>query len=65
MKKILEELKDAKTIGIVGHVRPDGDCIGSCMALSLYLKNNLSKDRTIDVYLEPIPTKFGIRGNIL
>ncbi len=58
MKKILEELKDAKTIGIVGHVRPDGDCIGSCMALSLYLKNNLSKDRTIDVYLEPIPSKF-------
>lgn len=58
MKKILEELKDAKTIGIVGHVRPDGDCIGSCMALSLYLKHNLPKDRTIDVYLEPIPAKF-------
>jgi phosphoesterase RecJ-like protein len=60
MKKILEELKDAKTIGIVGHVRPDGDCIGSCMALSLYLKHNLPQDRTIDVYLEPIPTKFWI-----
>lgn len=60
MKKILEELKDAKTIGIVGHVRPDGDCIGSCMALSLYLKHNLPQDRIIDVYLEPIPTKFWI-----
>ncbi|WP_313132298.1 DHH family phosphoesterase [Anaerocolumna sp.] len=58
MKKILEELKDARTIGIVGHIRPDGDCIGSCMALSLYLKHNLPKDRTIDVYLEPIPSKF-------
>ena len=22
---------DAKTIGIAGHIRPDGDCIGSCM----------------------------------
>lgn len=58
MEKILEELKDAKTIGIVGHVRPDGDCIGSCMALSLYLKHNLPKDRIVDVYLEPIPSKF-------
>ncbi|MDU6263800.1 MAG: bifunctional oligoribonuclease/PAP phosphatase NrnA [Anaerocolumna aminovalerica] len=58
MEKILERLKDAKTIGIVGHVRPDGDCIGSCMALSLYLKHNLPEDRIIDVFLEPIPNKF-------
>ena len=35
---ILEEVKNAKTIGISGHVRPDGDCIGSCMGLYLYLK---------------------------
>ena len=35
---ILEEVKDAKTIGISGHIRPDGDCVGSCMGLYLYLK---------------------------
>lgn len=35
---IFEEVKNAKTIGISGHVRPDGDCIGSCMGLYLYLK---------------------------
>ena len=33
-----EEVKDAKTIGISGHIRPDGDCVGSCMGLYLYLK---------------------------
>lgn len=35
---IYEEVKNAATIGISGHVRPDGDCIGSAMGLYLYLK---------------------------
>lgn len=35
---ILEEVKGAQTIGISGHIRPDGDCVGSCMGLYLYLK---------------------------
>lgn len=51
MINILEECKDAKTIGISGHARPDGDCVGSCMGLYLYLKKEL-KDVTIDVLLE-------------
>ena len=38
MMKILEEVKGAKTIGLSGHVRPDGDCVGSVMGLFLYLK---------------------------
>ena len=38
MLRILEELKGAGKIAISGHVRPDGDCIGSCMGLYLYLK---------------------------
>ncbi|GFI21284.1 bifunctional oligoribonuclease and PAP phosphatase NrnA [Lachnospiraceae bacterium] len=43
MEKIflLEECKDAKTILISGHVRPDGDCTGSCLAMYLYLKKAL------------------------
>ena len=32
---LLEECKGAKRIGISGHVRPDGDCVGSCLALYL------------------------------
>ena len=35
---ICEEVKNAATIGISGHVRPDGDCVGSVMGLYLYLK---------------------------
>ena len=33
MRKILEELGSRDTIAIGGHVRPDGDCVGSCMGL--------------------------------
>ncbi len=49
--KIIEEVKDAKTIGIGGHIRPDGDCVGSVMGLYLYLKKELPEAQ-IDVYLE-------------
>lgn len=59
MKNILEYINDAKTIGIAGHVRPDGDCVGSCLALYLYLKNNLPDGVTVDLYLEPVAEKFG------
>lgn len=49
--KIIEEIRGAKTIGIGGHVRPDGDCVGSVMGLYLYLKKVLPEVQ-IDVYLE-------------
>lgn len=51
MINILEECKNAKTIGISGHVRPDGDCVGACMGLYLYLKKELPEVE-IDVLLE-------------
>ena len=44
-------LKQADTIAIGGHVRPDGDCIGSGMGLCQYIKDNY-KDKEVDVYLE-------------
>ena len=43
--KIDEIVASAKTVGIGGHIRPDGDCIGSTMALYLYLKKNFPKIR--------------------
>ena len=51
MKKILEEVKSAKSVAISGHVRPDGDCVGSCMGLYLYLKKELPEVQ-IKVFLE-------------
>lgn len=38
---ILQECEGAKRVGISGHVRPDGDCVGSCLGLYLYLKKCL------------------------
>ena len=48
---------DAKTIGIAGHIRPDGDCIGSCMTLYNYIEKNFP-DIQVKVYLEKIKDKF-------
>ena len=33
-----KKLETAKTVLILGHVRPDGDCIGSCLGLYNYLE---------------------------
>lgn len=59
MKRISNELKDAKTIAIGGHVRPDGDCVCSVMALCRYLKKELPQTE-IDVYLEEPPATFRV-----
>ncbi len=55
--KIDELIGSAGTIGISGHIRPDGDCIGSCMGLYLYLKKNYPEIRT-DIFLETIPPEY-------
>lgn len=48
---LLAECKEAARIGISGHIRPDGDCVGSCLALYLYLRKCLP-DAEIKVFLE-------------
>lgn len=61
--KLLQECKDAKRIGIGGHIRPDGDCIGSCLALYQYLKKSLPENVYIKVYLEkPAPIFQELKG---
>src|ERR1051325_3149301 len=37
--RILEGIGQSQTICVVGHIRPDGDCIGSQLGLTLALKN--------------------------
>ncbi len=51
MKKILDEVKNASSIAISGHIRPDGDCVGSCLALYLYLRKTLPEAK-VTVFLE-------------
>jgi bifunctional oligoribonuclease and PAP phosphatase NrnA len=39
LERILTEIRNSKTVCIVGHVRPDGDCIGSQLGLAQALLN--------------------------
>ncbi len=48
---ILKEINGASTIGIGGHIRPDGDCIGSVMGLYLYL-SKVCPGVEIQIFLE-------------
>ena len=66
MNKINAEVIGAKRIAIAGHVRPDGDCIGSCTALYLYLCHNSQKlgIEKVDVYLEPFGNEFRILSGV-
>lgn len=57
MNGLMSAVQKADTIAIGGHVRPDGDCIGSCMGLYGYLKNSYPK-KTVCVYLEEFPDSF-------
>jgi len=37
--RIIEGIRDSRSICVVGHIRPDGDCVGSQLGLTLALKN--------------------------
>ena len=57
INNIASVLEGVTTAAIAGHVRPDGDCVGSCMGMYLYLKENYPQIQT-DVYLEEVPEVF-------
>ena len=57
MNRVDEKLADVRTVGIAGHVRPDGDCAGSTLALYNYIKDNYP-NMDVRLYLEPIPNIF-------
>lgn len=60
MKINLDEILQGKgSIAIAGHVRPDGDCVGSTMGLYHYLQEYYPQIRT-DVYLECVPEVFRV-----
>lgn len=52
--KISDILKGKTSVAIGGHIHPDGDCVGSCMGMYLYLKKAFPQIKT-DVYLQEIP----------
>ena len=56
LDRIIEKIRDSKTICVVGHLRPDGDCIGSELGLALALRA-LGK-KVVCWNQDPIPPKY-------
>ena len=56
-RKLKQMITAAGSIAIIGHVRPDGDCIGSTTGLYNYITENF-KNKTVDVYTESFPSSF-------
>ncbi|MCD8075270.1 MAG: bifunctional oligoribonuclease/PAP phosphatase NrnA [Lachnospiraceae bacterium] len=57
MINLANELQGVGTVAMAGHIRPDGDAIGSCLGLYLYLKENYPQIRA-KIYLEEVPVAF-------
>jgi bifunctional oligoribonuclease and PAP phosphatase NrnA len=56
VRKIIQAIRDSKTLCVVGHVRPDGDCIGSQLGLALALRN---QGKEVSCWNEnPVPAKL-------
>ncbi|MBO6114241.1 MAG: bifunctional oligoribonuclease/PAP phosphatase NrnA [Lachnospiraceae bacterium] len=57
MNKLIEKIETSNTIAIFGHMNPDGDCIGSCLGLWNYIRDNY-EEKEVVVYLQPLHDKF-------
>ncbi len=60
MTKLDSFINEAKTICILGHINPDGDCIGSTLGLYNYIINRYNIDKKVKVYLQKPSDKFNI-----
>lgn len=54
--RILDAIRAAKTICVVGHIRPDGDCVGSQLGLTLALQAEGKK--VVCWNQDPMPQKY-------
>ncbi len=50
-------IANAASIGISGHVKPDGDCVGSVMGLYNYIKH-VFPDKEVHAFIEPPASIF-------
>ena len=57
MTKLETMIDQAGKIVILGHVNPDGDCVGSCLAVYNYIKE-WDSSKAVTVRLERAPSKF-------
>ncbi len=62
MNDFIKEIEKADSIVILGHLRPDGDCVGSCLGVYNYIYDNYP-DKTVDIYLDEFKQEFSfLRG---
>ena len=57
MTRLEEMLDGAESLVILGHVNPDGDCAGSCLALYNYVKKR-NPGVYVKLYLQPVSGRF-------
>ena len=63
--RILEVIREHKTFCIVGHMRPDGDCIGSQLGLALALRNEGKKVAVWNQDAIPLKYKFLVGDGLI
>ncbi len=63
--RILEVIRENKTFCIVGHMRPDGDCIGSQLGLALALRNEGKKVTVWNQDAIPLKYKFLVGDDLI
>ena len=57
MLNLKEVMQGAESVAILGHIRPDGDCIGSCLALYNYIETYFPEIQA-KVYLQDFMPEF-------
>ena len=63
MDTFIKEIEAANSIVIVGHIRPDGDCVGSCLGLYNYIIDNYG-DKKVRVYLQEFSKSFSLLNGV-
>lgn len=57
LDEILKEIQNAQTVVILAHEGPDGDAIGSSLAMCLMIKS-LDENKRVDVLMKDYPANF-------
>ncbi len=57
MNILIRMAEAARSIAILGHIRPDGDCVGSCLAVCNYLREQYP-EKLVKVYMQSPQEKF-------
>lgn len=57
VNRLITEIERAETIAVLGHMRPDGDCVGSTLGMYNYIVSNYP-EKKVQVYLQSFSDVF-------